>query len=233
MTKLHTTLLLLLLCMSANLFAAHITDKLVAGLYEEPKAEGKPIRLLPTGTPLEVAGREGDFIKVRLADETVGWVEAAYVSDAKPARAMLLEAQAQITEMKKQLERLKSETSDLKVEPLECEVAEVPEPAPVASCPEPSAASASMEPGNGARVQQLQLTLADMRERIQRASEALGAVPVAAVAEVAAVLPSEGQINLATIWLWIGLAVTLIAGFVAGVAFIDYRHRKRHGGFRI
>ncbi|UCE89440.1 MAG: TIGR04211 family SH3 domain-containing protein [Pseudomonadota bacterium] len=34
-------------------------------------------------------------------------------------------------------------------------------------------------------------------------------------------------------WYWGILVVMLIAGFVGGVAWFDYSHRKRHGGFRI
>ena len=34
-------------------------------------------------------------------------------------------------------------------------------------------------------------------------------------------------------WIWIALPVVLVVGFAAGVGFVDYRIRKRYGGFRI
>ena len=87
--------------------AAYITDKLVAGLYEEAKVSDKPLKALPSGTPLEVVSRSNGFVKVRTPDGIDGWVEAAYLTDEKPARTMLLDAQAKLSILQKQLEQAK------------------------------------------------------------------------------------------------------------------------------
>ena len=78
--------------------AAHITDKLAAGVYEQPDDSTAPLKAVPSGTPLEVIQRKGEFIQVRLPDGDEGWVKAEYVTDQKPARVMLLEAQAKARE---------------------------------------------------------------------------------------------------------------------------------------
>lgn len=83
--------------------AAHITDRLLAGLYAEPSTEQKPLKLLPSGTPVEVLERKPGFQRVRLGDGAEGWVEVDYVTEEKPAKAMLLEAQARIAELEAQL----------------------------------------------------------------------------------------------------------------------------------
>lgn len=90
--------IVLLLCSGLSV-AAHITDKLVVGLYPSPKAEGVPLNLLSSGTPLEVLKRQDGFAEVRLADDSKGWIEATYITEEKPAKAMLLETQARLRQM--------------------------------------------------------------------------------------------------------------------------------------
>ena len=79
--------------------AAHITDKLVVGVYDAPKVEGTPLSLLSSGTPVEVLERRDGFARVRLADGGEGWIEAEYITEEKPAKAMLLETQARLRQM--------------------------------------------------------------------------------------------------------------------------------------
>jgi hypothetical protein len=82
---------------------AHITDRLVAELYDAPDAAATPERLLETGTPLEVLEQEERFIRVRLSDGSTGWVERRYVTDEKPSRVRLLELQAETGALKHRL----------------------------------------------------------------------------------------------------------------------------------
>ena len=99
-----TGLLLLLAVTTAQ--GAYITDKLVAGLYKEAKVTDKPIKALSSGTPLEVISRENGFIKVRTSDGVIGWVEATYLTDEKPARIILLDTQAKLSMLQKKLDKL-------------------------------------------------------------------------------------------------------------------------------
>lgn len=102
----RVTLALLTVLMASYVNAAYITDKLVAGLYKEAKVSDKPVKALSSGTPLEVVSRKDDFVKVKTSDGTVGWVEATYLTDEKPARSMLLDAQAKVSQLHKQVEKL-------------------------------------------------------------------------------------------------------------------------------
>jgi SH3 domain protein len=99
-----TGMMLLLTVSTAQ--AAYITDKLVAGLYQEAKVTDKPVKALTSGTPLEVISRENGFIKVRTSDGVVGWVESAYLTDEKPARSILLDTQAKLSILQKKLDKL-------------------------------------------------------------------------------------------------------------------------------
>lgn len=99
----HLILLLLLALVPAQLPAAHITDKLIAGLYVEPDDSKDPVKGLPSGTPIETLEEKGDFTLVRLGDGNTGWVESRYITNEKPARVMLLELQARYSTSQEKL----------------------------------------------------------------------------------------------------------------------------------
>ena len=107
---------LLMLACALPVQAAHITDKLVVGLYEKSSLEGEPLQLLPSGMPVEVLEKKGEVTQVRLADDTKGWVEAEYVTDEKPASMLLLETQAELRQLKQNGATIDSESAQLQME---------------------------------------------------------------------------------------------------------------------
>lgn len=213
--------------------AAHVTDKLLVGLYAEPGSTGKPLKLLASGTPLDVLQHTSGFTQVRVADDTQGWIEAEYVSEEKPARAMLLEAQARLRETTEELNRLKAEAGDGDAQRA------------IGSASVPSAREAQLrrelekaatriqdlqqQVGDRPRVEALQEQLDQLQERVDRAGQILG---VPAVDGESRESLTGGEL-IGRYQLWIAATVAVIVGFVAGVAFFDYRIRKRYGGFRI
>ncbi len=94
--------------------SAHITDKLLAGFYEQPDAASQPLKVLPSGTPVEVLKKQAGFTRVRLGDNSEGWVESRYISDSKPAKVMLLELQAKHGRTKQQLRQAERELKRLR-----------------------------------------------------------------------------------------------------------------------
>ena len=231
--------LLLTLLLVGAAQGAHITDKLVVGVYSEPKAEGTPLRLIASGTPLEVLKRGQGFSEVRLADETRGWVESSYITEEKPAKAMLLETQAKLRQMGMELAGLREKV------------------AADGEAPGSTPASAASSAAPTAREAQLRKSLQQAEQRIADLEQELAEVPrdQAARAELetlrlrtaeavhlladaqglqlsAGVAPSPpGLLQRYRGWIIGGGA--LLLGFGAGIAFIDYRIRKRYGGFRI
>lgn len=80
----HVFFLLLFLPAMAN--AAHITDKLLAGMYAEPNNSEQPTQLLPSGTPVELIGEAKGFVKVQLVGGETGWVEKRFLSEESRQR---------------------------------------------------------------------------------------------------------------------------------------------------
>lgn len=223
--------LLLVLGVASPTYAAHITDKLVVGLYEAPKAEGTPLQLLTSGTPLEVLQRQGGFAEVRLNNDQTGWVEADYVTEEKPAKAMLLETQARLRQMGLELAKLRDQSNGVGLADngvsAENDAAQLQQ-ALTASRERIAtleAALAERETADGVQVQLDRLN-AQVRSTVEQLAASQGLT-------LSAVRQPEEQHFLIRYQDWLINALALLLGFVLGIAFIDYRFRRRHGGFRL
>lgn len=239
MKAISPILLGLLLCLlAAWAGAAHITDKLVVGLYPEPAAEGTPIQLLSSGTPLEVISRRRGFAEVRLADDTRGWVEAVYVTEEKPAKAVLLETQARLRQMGMELAALRERLA----EGGEVGVAE-------GAAGDQSSPPTSREVKLLASLEEAEARIAGLERRL--AGQVTDAGAAGRLAELEAAVDAalqalagsrgltlesagtSGDAEAGSYLVWLVALLALALGFAAGVAFVDYRIRKRYGGFRI
>jgi hypothetical protein len=232
----------LLLAVAQGPGAAHITDKLVVGMYPQPGTDGAPLRLLPSGTPLQVLQRKDGYSEVSLADDTRGWVASTYITEEKPAKAMLLETQAKLRQMGLELAALREKAAET---PAGDGGAEAPLTATVAEAAPPSAREAqlrhALEQAEG-RIAELEGRLAErpvaegaeqdlqtLRRRVQRALDLLAE---AQGVEIEASEPAAAG-PIARYQSWIVGLLALLLGFGGGMAFVDYRIRRRHGGFRI
>lgn len=84
----------------------YVTDRLLLGLYAERGDQGQRLKLLTSGTPIEIVQRQGAFALVKTPDETEGWVKTAFLVDEKPAAL-------RVAEMEREAERLNSEIEQL------------------------------------------------------------------------------------------------------------------------
>jgi hypothetical protein len=85
----------LLLCLllpfhPADAATLYVTDRLAADLYPAPRAAGRPIQQLPTGTALQVLAQQGEFIRVRTPEGSEGWIQQRQLQDDMPAQVLLL-----------------------------------------------------------------------------------------------------------------------------------------------
>lgn len=199
--------------------AAHITDRLVVGLLPAPDAATKPLTLLSSGTPVDVIERGAEFTRVRLADDTLGWVQTDYVTDEKPARAMLLETQAKLRRTGLELAALRERQGtpdDAESQRLRAALADAQ--ARIAALE--AGADGDRDPG---------AELAQLRRQSRAAAELLAAAHGLRLIEA----DSEEDGAVDGYLDWIVTLAALVLGFAAGIAFIDYRIRRRHGGYRL
>ena len=203
--------LFLLLFLPVTVNAAHITDKLLAGMYVKPNNTQQPIELLPSGTPIELIGEARGFVKVQLVDGKTGWVEKRFISEQKPAKVRLLSLQSKYRQLQEKLDRAEAALAGLK------------QPAKTVAAEEKEKAEAK-----------LQSERAKAREetwQLQQQIKPSTAVEVSTqkVSKKGA-KDSDGLIWL--VFLFALLVVALVSVYV-GMKIQETRYLKRHGGFRL
>jgi SH3 domain protein len=77
------------------------------------------------------------------------------------------------------------------------------------------------------RLAQLEADNATLRGRIEMALAHLNGEEIPSAEELALLKPRLPN------WLWGVMVLMIIIGVVVGVSWMDYRHRRRHGGFRV
>ena len=110
-------LFFMLLFGSSSCFAetGYITDQLKITLRSGESTTHKVIRMLPSGTAVEILSRNSDtnYAKVRLPDGTVGYVLSRMLLNERPARERLAEAEQQLVVLRQEPGKLSSQLADL------------------------------------------------------------------------------------------------------------------------
>lgn len=194
---------------SGQATAAYITDKVIAPLFEAAQGEGKPSQVLSTGMPVNILKSEGNWTKIRTADGSEGWVEQIYITEEKPARSAVIGLQGEKRELQQRLQQIESDLAD----------------------------THALLNEQQALVKVLTLNLESvganpMPETVQLTSE----LPMVSSAEFTQMTGNRTQVAGLHVPYWVyALVGTLLVifGMVTGVALMDAKQRRRHGGFRI
>ncbi|MBM4227653.1 MAG: TIGR04211 family SH3 domain-containing protein [Gammaproteobacteria bacterium] len=226
---------------------AFVIDKLLVGIHESEDLTSAIVKVLPTGSKLDVMVRKGEKAKVKDADGIVGWVDAAYLMPEPPAAAQLEQLKRDKEALANRLKTLESgkakpgddggrvdaltnENTDLKSQlsaqklktsELESEISTLRKAASAPSGGGDSSMDAELRKAN------LELTqsLEEAEDKIEALEEQIsGNASAGAVTTAASALsPLVGGVFL----------VLLVASFIGGVYLTDHLNRRRHGGFRV
>lgn len=249
------TLLLLTCSTVAAADTAFVIDRLLVGIHESKDTDSAILKVVPTGTALEVLKREGDVANVAEPGGAKGWVDAAYLSNEPPAQLRLAElqkAKAALEEQLKQIERpghgaapvagapavegasaeidaLTKDNTDLKGklsdEKLRASTLQT----------EVSTLRAQVKSTNAppdARVVELERSRDELEQDLEDARQKLTEYSArTSLDDTAALVPVVVREYAG--WIALGLAVTVALAFGAGVYVVDLSSRRRHGGFRV
>lgn len=196
---------LLLACCSfiASAEILYVTDELQLSMYEQINSQGKLLQRLNSGTELELLETEGLYAKVRTRDGVEGWTKAGFLISGKPARAQLNDLQTENETLQQQLDESRQQLSAS-----EAELAKVMDNEGQAYAELTERLNAAEK--IAATVDELQQENADYRQRL-----------------------SGDEWMVPVRWGMIAAGITLLLGIATGIAFFDYRSRRRHGGYRI
>lgn len=116
-TSARIALTLALLC-PTGLYAemTYVIDQLFVGVHQDRALDSPIIKVLPSGTPLEVLARDGEFAWVQMEDGSAGWVDVSYLMVEKPASLVLSEQSARFTNAQSESGDLRAQLSESQVE---------------------------------------------------------------------------------------------------------------------
>lgn len=252
--RLPTVLLLALSAVHSFALAesVFVIDKLLVGVHEEKDLDSAIIKVLPTGTQLEVLKREGELAYVVDPEQVKGWVDAAYLTEERPAAARVHELETE----KAALEQ--------RVKQLEAQPATAPSPAggtdgnaPVDVLTRENTELKGKLSDERLRSGKLQTEVATLRATVKNSSappdarvleleharDDLQAALSAAEDRVAEFEARESLNDTAalvplvareySVWILLGLLLVAGGAFAGGAYTVDFMARRRHGGFRI
>ncbi len=206
------------LALPAGAKSVYVVDQLLIGVHERKARESAILELLPSGTRLEIVKRENDFVRVKTPGGTSGWVDGKYLMSEKPARVSLAELETQHQKVKQSVATAREELKTLRAK-----------------------SGKSVDESTREELRMLRSENTELKETIASAESQLTELARAQAARTAAAVPEEpaatGQLSLRQIAIepatWAVLGAVLVLGLVRGTYLMDYRQRRRHGGFRI
>jgi len=216
--------LLVLLAGNAGAATVYVTSQLQFGLHADKSIGSAVIKLVPTGTPLELIKTEDSFSYVRTEDGTGGWIDNSYLTQEVPVAAGFTEispsqpASAENTGDESSLEQqLKSER--VRTGELQVQIAELRK-------------RLGQDGSNDSLYAKIdQLAVEKKQLEVQLAQILEGNGPIGTVSRPVTDSGGGGLYNLRNVL--IALSVALVAGMIAGLYLMDFLYRRRHGGFRI
>ena len=224
----------------------YVIDKLLVGVHKEADLNSAIAKVLPTGAKLDVLSHKGELAQIKDHDGAVGWVDVAYLMKDPPAAAAL-----------EQLKLDKRALAD-RVKALEAQSAGKPAPAEGAKVNSLTNENTELKgqlsaqklknteledklsqleknpalPGTGTVAGELQKANLALTEDLKKANEVIDALRAEAPnadPRVAVHGPWYGG-SLSVVALTLGM---LGLSFGGGMYLMDYRNRRRHGGFRV
>ena len=220
-----TSLAILLTLESPHLIAeqAYVIDRLLIGIHKDKDLESQIIKVLPTGTRLEVLKREAGLAQIKGPEGITGWVDAVYLMPERPARVVADALDKQNKQLDAEVKKLTERLRTASAGPAAPNASRAEEPDPQAYETE------KLREQNAALTRSLEeqrLRIEELQTRLATLAAPIGATPPSTVA---ANEPFIAKFKLHLIF----AALALVLGAGWGFYLADYLQRRRHGGFRI
>ncbi len=238
--------LVLLGALPINLQAetVYITDSLLVGLHEEKSIDSVILKVLPTGTALEVVSRDNDFVNVRDPKGVTGWVSNNYLISNNPD---LNEGSDAGAAQSKKIKELEAELHTIRMQMTKPDQWHVVDPDATAKLKNDNKKLTQEIRTEKLKSGELQANLAELRNKIsQNGSNSKLINEVKNLKETNAQLHDEiaqlqgtsntneanpDSFSMPSPVIFSGIA--LLLGLLAGVIFMDWREKRRYGGLRL
>ena len=204
---------------------AYVTDEVNIGLHKEPTNESPIIKLVPSGTELNIIERENDLIHVEEPEGVRGWINTQNALNNKPGKTKINELEITNKELHKKIETLEKKSTELisqgelekklnserlKVGELQVELTNIKSSA-----------------GNIQTSDKLLTDIEQLKNANKQLIDQLESAGINRKNSLGSIKP-ENESSSFSIFL-----IIFIFGIASGIFILDYINRRRHGGFRI
>jgi SH3 domain protein len=109
-------LLILLVVSAAPALAEtrYVTDDLTITMRSGKGSEFRILKVLKTGTPVEVLEEDGNYLKIRTEDGEEGWVLAQYMTSETPKARVIAGLKNEVSRLKSRVEAMGADRDALK-----------------------------------------------------------------------------------------------------------------------
>ena len=209
-----------------NAEVTYVTDEVKIGLHKEPSNESPIIKLVPSGTKLNVIERENDLIHVEEPEGVRGWVNSQNVLNNKPGKTKVIELETINQELEKKIGSLTKESKKsisqeelekklnserLKVGELQVELTNIKSKA-----------------GN---IESNKKLLADIQQLKNANKQLIGQLESSGISNEVGENNTTHENHISSSPL--SLIIIFVIGIIGGILILDYINRRRHGGFRV
>jgi SH3 domain protein len=210
----------------------YVDDRLQIGLHTQPALSSTIAELLPSGTELQLIERAGALARVRTSAGAEGWVDGNYITEEQPARVRVQAMEAELAGTQAALADLQAKLVVMEQQP-EQATSEQPGMLPSETLREMQLLAEEN--------QRLKQQLAEREAVLRMAQERSNATPAADEQAdtgmlAASIIDIDGEIismELVKHWQLLLAASVLLLAFAIGGWLVDWRMRRRHGGFRL
>ncbi len=204
---------------------AYVTDEVNIGLHKEPTNESPIIKLVPSGTELNIIERENDLIHVEEPEGVRGWINTQNALNNKPGKTKINELEITNKKLHEIIETLEEKSTELisqgelekklnserlKVGELQVELTNIKSRA-----------------GNIQTSDKLLTDIEQLKNANKQLIDQLESAGINRKNSLGSIKP-ENESSSFSIFL-----IIFIFGIASGIFILDYINRWRHGGFRI
>jgi SH3 domain protein len=229
-----------------NLLAetVYITDSLFIGLHKERSIDSEILKVLPTGSALEVISRDNDFVNVRDAEGVTGWISGNYLISNNPDINAGSDAGAG---QAKRVRELEAELHNIRMQLTQPDKWHVIDPEETAKLKKNNRKLNQQINTEKLKSGELQANLAELRNQISQMGDSKKyskeiqtlAATNAQLEEKIRQLSTSSKTEMSipdNLNISYALKVAVIATFIGlllGIIFMNWREKRRYGGLKL
>ena len=220
----------------------YITDSLLVGLHEEKSIDSAILKVLPTGTALEVIKRNGESVNVRDKDGVVGWISNNYLINNNPDKNVAIDSSA----AQVRIRDLEAELQNIRMQQTKPHQWQIIDPEEIVKIKNDNKKLNQQINSEKLKSGELQARLAELKNQISQNGSKKGLTDkIKLLTEKNVQLEDEikqfqqdrkiakpfvDDLNVHNPIVLSGIA--LLLGLFIGIILMDWRARRRHGGLR-